>query len=44
MGKENRAYKHSRVFSVLKNRRNPAAYSNMDKPEDHCLKRGYTGT
>ena len=38
MGKENRAYKHSRVFSVLKNRRNPAAYSNMDKPEEHYAK------
>ena len=44
MGKENGAYIHSRVFSILKNKRNPAAYSNMDKREKHCIKRNYTGT
>lgn len=44
MGKENRAYIHSRLFSILKNRSNPAAYNNMDKPEEYCIKRSYTGT
>ena len=38
MGKENGAYIHSRVFSILKNKRNPAAQSNMDKRGEIALR------